>query len=89
MGKVRADYIKRTGDTIMSELGDIITTDFYINKEILNKYCIVGSKKLRNRLAGYLVRAKINENRIIIPPRVGKKIRSKKNIVKKQRRRWR
>jgi len=89
MGKVRSDYIKKTGNYIIEEFGDIVTTDFELNKDILNQYCKIPSKKLRNRIAGYLVRAKINENRIIIPPRTGKKIRGKKDRVKKQRRKWR
>lgn len=89
MGKIRANYIKRTGNDIMSELGDIITSDFDINKDILDEYCKISSKNLRNRIAGYLVRLKINEYRIITPPKKGKKIRSKKDRVKRQRRNWR
>ncbi len=73
----------------MEQYGSIITTDFEINKDIINKITDISSKTLRNRLAGYLVILKKNEHRIIVPPKKGKKIRNKKDRKKKQRRNWR
>jgi len=55
MGKIKSKMIKRSG----KELGktDIeFSTDFEKNKKILGK--TMPSKKLRNRMAGYISRLK-------------------------------
>ena len=55
MGKVRPNYIKNAGEEFMKLYSDIVTTDFEINKELVDEYTDVSSKILRNRLAGYLI----------------------------------
>jgi len=56
MGKVRPAMIKRTARELIEKFPDEITTDFEKNKRIVEKYTNITSKKVRNRVAGYLVR---------------------------------
>jgi small subunit ribosomal protein S17e len=88
MGRIRQSSIKDAANLIMKNYPDKITTDFESNKQFLNENVEIYSKKLRNRLAGYLVNLKKQAGKIINPPRKGKKIRSKKDRVKRQRRKW-
>lgn len=59
MGRVRPTHIKRLAKDLVDE-GDF-TEDFEHNKEILKETGEFESKKLRNRVAGYIVR--VVENR--------------------------
>lgn len=88
MSKIRQYSIKEGAKRIFREYSGVITTDFDINKEILNDLGVTDNKTFRNRLAGYLVTLKKNEYRVIIPPKKVKKVRSKKDKIKKQRKRW-
>ena len=54
MGKVRPLIIKRTARTLLELYPSEIGEDFESNKEVVNKYVYLKSKKLRNRIAGYL-----------------------------------
>ncbi len=56
MGKVRTTLVKRTARTLLEQFPNEVSTDFNINKELVKKYVYVKSKKLRNRIAGYLTR---------------------------------
>lgn len=73
MGNIRSSNIKNFAREFLKEYSGVVTTDFDINKEIVNEYTDVGSKKLRNRIAGYLVILKKNENRIISAPKKEKR----------------
>lgn len=55
MGKVRTRKVKVLARGVMKALGDKVTTDFETNKLLVGQL-LVGrvSKKLRNRVAGYL-----------------------------------
>ena len=66
MGKIKQKMIKKSGKTLV-EKGIEFTEDFKENKRILGD--TMPSKKVRNQLAGYLVRLKKQEekNRINIP----------------------
>ena len=57
MGNIRPNYIKSLADQLLEEQGDVFTTDFARNKENVTKYTNIESKVIRNRVAGYIVRA--------------------------------
>jgi small subunit ribosomal protein S17e len=44
-------------DQLLEEHSDAFTTDFTANKENVTKYTNIESKVIRNRVAGYIVRA--------------------------------
>ncbi len=56
MGKIRPSYIKSAARVLMQYYADEFTTDFETNKRLVEQYTDVKSKKVRNRIAGYLVR---------------------------------
>ncbi len=57
MGNIRPNYIKSLANQLLEEQGDVFTTDFAQNKENVTKYTNIESKVIRNRVAGYIVRA--------------------------------
>ena len=57
MGNIRPNYIKSLADQLLEEQGDVFTTDFAQNKENVTRYTNIESKVIRNRVAGYIVRA--------------------------------
>ena len=54
MGKVRPSLIKRTARVLLEAHPSEVSDDFEQNKELVNKYVYLKSKKLRNQIAGYL-----------------------------------
>ena len=60
MGRVKPTYIKRSGDTIMEDYSHMVSADFGENKKLVTDVFKV-SKNFRNRLAGYITRAKRRE----------------------------
>jgi len=58
MGKIKTKLIKRTAKNLMDQEIEF-TEDFDKNKNILGD--TMPSKKIRNQIAGYLVRLKIQE----------------------------
>jgi len=84
MGNITPSYIKRAAEKMMNHYSSIITSDFEINKTIVDEYSDV-SKKDRNKIAGYLVVLKINEHRIITSPKAGPKEKRGTRKRKKQR----
>lgn len=87
MGKIRPDYIKKPAKEILKLYSNLITTDFETNKKFVDEYIEVSTKRMRNKLAGYLVTLKKNESRIIIPPKYGRKPDGIKR-PKRQNQRW-
>ena len=64
MGKVRSGIIKKTAEELLQKHKDEITTDFDNNKLMVNQYVDSKTKKLRNRIAGYLTGLKrVEEHR--------------------------
>ncbi|RLE82443.1 MAG: 30S ribosomal protein S17e [Thermoprotei archaeon] len=64
MGKVRPAYVKRTARKLLQMYPDKFTTDFEHNKKMVAELTVVDSKRVRNRIAGYitrLVRIKLRE----------------------------
>ena len=56
MGRIRTTLIKRTGKKIFVKHPDKFTADFIENKKSVSEIADIPSKKLRNLLAGYMVR---------------------------------
>ncbi len=56
MGSIRQQYIKKAAKTLLHHYPDEFTTDFETNKRLVEQYTDLRAKKLRNRIAGYLVR---------------------------------
>jgi len=56
MGRIKSTLIKRTGKKLIDEEPELFSEDFKKNKETLGK--TMPSKKLRNKIAGHIVRLK-------------------------------
>lgn len=56
MGKVRTVQVKRLSRELVDRYADSFTTDFNHNKEILDELLTNTTKRLRNRIAGYVTR---------------------------------
>lgn len=64
MGKVRSYIIKKTAEELMQLHNDEIATDFERNKQIVDQYLDTRTKKMRNKIAGYLTGLKrVEEHR--------------------------
>ncbi|MHA1769811.1 MAG: 30S ribosomal protein S17e [Candidatus Thorarchaeota archaeon] len=56
MGSVRPRYIKNAAKNLLALYPDTFTDDFETNKRLVEQLTDVTTKKVRNRIAGYLVR---------------------------------
>ncbi|MDD5253775.1 MAG: 30S ribosomal protein S17e [Candidatus Nanoarchaeia archaeon] len=56
MGRIKTKLIKRTGEKILKIHKDMLTKDFDKNKKVLDRVASIPSKKLRNTIAGYIVK---------------------------------
>ncbi|MFW9963806.1 MAG: 30S ribosomal protein S17e [Candidatus Sifarchaeia archaeon] len=56
MGSIRPRYIKNAAKNLLALYPDTLTDDFESNKRLVEQFTDVRSKKVRNRIAGYLVR---------------------------------
>lgn len=63
MGRVRQTYIKRLAKDLVSADEDRFSEDFEENKKELKEMDEFSSKKLRNRVAGYIVRVVQNKDK--------------------------
>ena len=54
MGKVRPAYIKRVGRMLMEQYPDRFTEDFEHNKQVVGQLVEGISKRVRNRIAGFI-----------------------------------
>ncbi len=54
MGRIRQTFIKRTGMELLEKFGDKFTTDFETNKKVVEEVALISTKRLRNRIAGYI-----------------------------------
>jgi small subunit ribosomal protein S17e len=59
---IKPSYIKTLGTELVAKQRDYFTNNFEENKQQLSKSAIIGSKRVRNRVAGYITR-KINTKR--------------------------
>lgn len=56
VGNVYTKDIKRVAKELYEKFKDQVTADFYSNKKLVDMYIDVQSKKVKNRIAGYLTR---------------------------------
>ena len=56
MGRIKTTLIKRVAKDLFKADKSTFKSDFNENKKILGKIADIESKKLRNAIAGYLVR---------------------------------
>lgn len=63
MGKVRPDHVKTVAQELVERFPDRFSGDFENNKKEVRTLTNVRSKKLRNRIAGYItnIMAKMKE----------------------------
>jgi len=61
LGKVRIDVVKRTSRELIRRYPDRFTGDFESDKQAVNELVVTPSKRLRNRIAGYVTRLKVVE----------------------------
>jgi small subunit ribosomal protein S17e len=61
VGKVRTDTVKRTSREVLKRFPDRFAGDFESDKQAVNELVITQSKRLRNRIAGYVTRLKVVE----------------------------
>jgi small subunit ribosomal protein S17e len=54
MGKVRPDFIKRISRELIEREPKLYSNKFEENKQILNQIADIKTKRLRNRIAGYI-----------------------------------
>jgi small subunit ribosomal protein S17e len=59
---IKPSYIKNLGTQLLAEQRDYFSTSFEENKQQLGKSSVIGSKRVRNRVAGYITR-KINSKK--------------------------
>jgi len=59
---IKPSYIKSLGTELLTKQRDYFSTSFDENKQQLGKSTVIGSKRVRNRVAGYITR-KINTKR--------------------------
>jgi len=56
MGKVRTAMVKRTARRLLSMYPSLFTDSFEKNKELVRKLVDIPSKRVQNRIAGYVTR---------------------------------
>lgn len=59
MGKVRTVLVKRLSRELVERYPDSFSTDFDQNKEVVDELLTNTTKRLRNRIAGYVTRLMI------------------------------
>ncbi|MEJ5293495.1 MAG: 30S ribosomal protein S17e [Candidatus Methanosuratincola sp.] len=63
MGKVRIGKVKSISNELVLKYGNVFTIDFEENKKLVQQYTDITSKRLKNRVAGYITRLKVNEKK--------------------------
>lgn len=63
MGKVRSGQVKRLSEQLAEKYPGSFSTDFDSNKSILNSFGLPMTKKMRNKIAGYVTQIKKLETR--------------------------
>ncbi|MGD0080351.1 MAG: 30S ribosomal protein S17e [Methanoregula sp.] len=59
---IKPSYIKTLGNELVAKQRDNFSNNFEENKQQLGTSAVIGSKRVRNRVAGYITR-KINTKR--------------------------
>lgn len=55
LGSIRPRYIKSAARSLLAQYPDTFTDDFETNKRLVEQLTESNSKKIRNRIAGYIV----------------------------------
>lgn len=55
---IKPSYIKNLGTALLARQGEYFSKDFEENKQQLGSSAVIGSKQVRNRVAGYITRKK-------------------------------
>ncbi|UCC57888.1 MAG: 30S ribosomal protein S17e [Candidatus Bathyarchaeum sp.] len=66
-GKVRIELEKRLARELVERFPDKFTTEFENNKKLVESLTNISSKKLRNRVAGYITQLQNQKNGINLP----------------------
>ncbi len=61
MGKVRIEIVKRTSRELLRRYPERFAGDFEADKQAVNELVVLQSKRMRNRIAGYVTRLKVVE----------------------------
>jgi small subunit ribosomal protein S17e len=61
LGKVRTETVKRISRELLKRFPDNFSGDFESDKQSVNELVVTPSKRLRNRIAGYITRLKVVE----------------------------
>jgi len=56
LGKVRTEQVKRIAQELIKRHPNKFSTDFESNKKLIESLTRISSRKLRNRVAGYVTR---------------------------------
>ncbi len=59
---IKPSYIKNLGEELLETYGDRFSGNFEENKHVVMNVAVINSKRVRNRVAGYISR-KINRRR--------------------------
>ncbi len=54
MGRIKTTLIKRSAERLIRHHADEFEASFQKNKELVSKFAEIPSKKLRNKIAGYV-----------------------------------
>ena len=54
MGKIRSERIKRIANELFEKYSDEFSSDFNENKNIISSFLLINSKKMRNKITGYI-----------------------------------
>jgi small subunit ribosomal protein S17e len=54
MGRIRQKYIKRSARLLLEKYPDKFTGDYQQNRNALDGVATIGSKPLKNKIAGYI-----------------------------------
>lgn len=63
MGTVKPAYIKAIAVDLLKKYPEVFTHSFDENKDLITEFTNITSKKIRNRVAGYITR-RVNRGRV-------------------------
>ena len=62
MGNIRPTYIKRVAIELVERYPDRFTADFDANKKAVSELADIQGKSMRNRIAGYVTRYRLQQD---------------------------